>query len=375
MVSGPGPLGHDGNERNECQLCWAERRYGMSNRRGRRPKRWVVLLPLVASATLSIANATSLPGLFGTSPTAIEVQSEPITAFDSHDPSRHRFGELDFRGGLSLKSTHRDFGGLSAIRFMLDGAHFVALSDRGKWLTACLSYEGKHPKGVMDAVMAPILGPDGYALAGRGWQDTESIADDNGDLYVGIEGANKILRFDFAKDGVRAHGRPIWSPPDLRTLPKNKGLEAMVFVPRTQPMGGTLVAISERGLDSAGNIRAFLIGGPAPGKFSIKRVDQFDVTDAALLPSGDVLILERSWSWPDGLLTQIRRVSLRDIKPDAVVDGAVIFQADLRLEIDNMEGWTVHRATNGEIVLTLISDDNFSALQRTEFLQFSLVGQ
>jgi hypothetical protein len=156
-------------------------------------------------------------------------------------------------------------------------------------------------------------------------------------------------------------------------LPKNKGLEAMVFVPPTQPMGGTLIAISERGLDSAGNIRAFLIGGPAHGRFSVKRANQFDVTDAALLPSGDLLILERSLSWPEGLLAQIRRISLHDIKPDAVVDGSVLFAADLRLEIDNMEGLAVHRTTNGEIVLTLISDDNFSALQRTELLQFSLV--
>jgi hypothetical protein len=56
-------------------------------------------------------------------------------------------------------------------------------------------------------------------------------------------------------------------------------------------MGGTLIAISERGLDRVGNIRAFLIGGLAPGTFAIKRKGQFDVTDAALLPSGDLLIL------------------------------------------------------------------------------------
>jgi hypothetical protein len=33
-----------------------------------------------------------------------------------------------------------------------------------------------------DAVMAPILGPDGQALAAHGWDDTESIADDGGTL-------------------------------------------------------------------------------------------------------------------------------------------------------------------------------------------------
>lgn len=140
-------------------------------------------------------------------------------------------------------------------------------------------------------------------------------------------------------------------------------------------MGGTLIAISERGLDNAGNLRAFLIGGPAPGTFAIKRIEQFDISDAALLPSGDLLILERSLSWPEGLLVQIRRIQIGDVKPGAVVDGPAIFKADLRFEIDNMEGLAVHQSPAGETVLTLISDDNFSALQRTELLQFTLVGQ
>ena len=37
-----------------------------------------------------------------------------------------------------------------------------------------------------------------------------------------------------------------------------------------------------------------------------------------------------------------------------------------------MEGLSVHRGANGETMLTLISDDNFSALQRTLLLQFVL---
>jgi hypothetical protein len=306
---------------------------------------------------------------------AIEVRAEPITAFDPHDPSRKRFGQLEFRGGLTLTSSYREFGGLSAIRIEPDGAQFISLSDHGRWFKGRLSYEGARPIGIAEAVMAPILGPDGQALAAHGWHDTESIADDGGTLYVGIEGVNQIVRFDYGKDGLLARGHPIPVPPGIRTLPLNKGLEALVFLPRNRPMGGTLIAISERGLDNAGNLRAFLIGGPAPGTFAIKRIEQFDISDAALLPSGDLLILERSLSWPEGLLVQIRRIQIGDVKPGAVVDGPAIFKADLRFEIDNMEGLAVHQSPAGETVLTLISDDNFSALQRTELLQFTLVGQ
>jgi hypothetical protein len=145
-----------------------------------------------------------------------------------------------------------------------------------------------------------------------------------------------------------------------------------VFVPKGLPLAGTLIAISERGLDAAGNINAFLIGGAKPGSFAVRRSSNYDITDAALLPGGDVLLLERRFSWSSGLAVRMRRIALAEIKPGATVDGPVLLDADLGYEIDNMEGLSVHRIPDGEIVLTLISDDNFSALQRTLLLQFTL---
>jgi hypothetical protein len=38
-----------------------------------------------------------------------------------------------------------------------------------------------------------------------------------------------------------------------------------------------------------------------------------------------------------------------------------------------MEGIAVHRSPSGETIITLVSDDNFSSLQRTLMLQFALV--
>ena len=53
------------------------------------------------------------------------------------------------------------------------------------------------------------------------------------------------------------------------------------------PLGGTLIAISERGLDAARQHQGFLIGGASPGEFTVKRVDEFDVSDCAVTPGGD----------------------------------------------------------------------------------------
>ena len=59
--------------------------------------------------------------------------------------------------------------------------------------------------------------------------------------------------------------------------------------------------------------------------------------------------------------------------PGAVADGPSIFEADFGQEIDNMEGIDAHVTADGDTMLTMVSDDNFSPLQRTLLLQFRLV--
>jgi len=224
-----------------------------------------------------------------------------------------------------------------------------------------------------DVEAAPMLGPDGRPITARGWFDSESIALDGSLVYIGLERVNQVLRFDFAKGFTRSRGEVVPMPPAVKKLPFNKGLEALVMVPRGMPLAGTLIAISERGLDGQGNLLAFLVGGPAPGQFSVRRTDNFDVSDAVLLPSGDLLILERKFSWLGGLGIRIRRIPLKSIGPGAVVDGPSIFNADLGQEVDNMEGIDAHVTAEGDTVLTMVSDDNFSPIQRTLLLQFTLV--
>ena len=92
-----------------------------------------------------------------------------------------------------------------------------------------------------------------------------------------------------------------------------------------------------------------------------------------LLPSGDLLLLERKFSWLGGIGIRIRRIPLASVAPGAVVDGPSIFDADLGNEIDNLEGIDAHVTSDGDTVLTLVSDDNFSLIQRNLLLQFTLV--
>ncbi len=287
-----------------------------------------------------------------------------------------RFGALEFRGGLELTSKDPRFGGISALHMDADGSHFLALSDRGAWLKGRIVYRDGRPAGLAGVEMAPILAWDGKPLAKHGWYDTESL--DRGRRRPRLcrhraRRKDRALRFE-ERASPPAAGR---SPcrPTSRPSPTTRAWNASRYAPKGSPLAGQLIAVTERSLDAAGNHRAFLLNGKQVGRFSVKRSDGFDVSDCAILPPNDLLLLERSYSPLSGVAMRIRRIPLAAIKPGALVDGTPLIVADLAYQIDNMEGIGVSRDAQGDTILTLVSDDNFSALQRTLLLQFKLVGE
>jgi hypothetical protein len=337
-------------------------------------RRWPVFVALLAASilgSLALADALRYPA----APTRIKVDATPITSFDNRDPSLTRFGALEFRGGLVLTSNHPAFGGISAIHVEPDGSHFVAITDHGSWLRGRILYRDGRPAGIADAEIAPILGSDGKPLAARGWYDVEALTERDGMFYIGIERVEQIVRFDYRHDGLLARGQPIAVPPDFKTFAYNKSLECLAAPPQGSPHAGDLIAVTERSLDNAGNLRSFVLAGDSVTRFSVKRTNDFDVSDCTVLAPGDLLLLERRYSPALGVAMRIRRIPLADIKADVVADGRPVIEADLGYQIDNMEGIAVHRGAAGEVIVTLVSDDNFSVIQRNLLLQFALVGE
>jgi hypothetical protein len=320
---------------------------------------------------VSVALAQS-PAPPDNAPRPLRIEAQPIVSFSPGEPERTRFGAFEFLGGLVLESDDKRFGGLSGLRFLSDD-EFLAINDRGRWLRARLALDGKRPRSIEQATMAPMLDGNGVPLHEGNSLDTESIAlAENGDVLVGIERVHRILRYDFGKRGFASRARNVELPAYARDLPRNAGIEGLIYVPRDRPLGGTIIAFTERALDKSGNLRGFLIGGPSPGEFTIRRSNDYDITDAALIPGGDVLILERYYSWLGALKMRIRKIPLADIKPGALVDGPMLIEASGAQEIDNMEGIDVQRGAGGETLVTVISDDNFFGLQRTLLLRFAL---
>jgi hypothetical protein len=261
--------------------------------------RWRVAGGLLAALIVVIGTYAMAGGARrATAPTRIAVQATPIAAFDNREPDKTHFGTLEFRGGLALTSSYEPFGGISALHMAPDGSRFVAVTDRGSWLRGRIVYRDGKPAGIADAEMAPILGDDGKPLAARGWYDTESLTETGGKFYVGIERANRIVRFDYRRDGFKTRGKPIAVPPDFKTFSYNKSLECLTAPPKGAPLAGHLIAVAEHSLDKDGNHRAFVLAGGSGDKkvmrFSVKRSADFDISDCTILPPGDLLLLERS---------------------------------------------------------------------------------
>ena len=284
-----------------------------------------------------------------------------------------QFGALEFIGGLELSSDDALLGAISAIRFRPDQRHFVSVLDTGHWLTGAIERDDKgRLKGITEARIMPMIDRYGGTDAGKGAMDAEGLALRGDHVLVSYEQYHRV-------DAYPDPGFETSSPDDTipiliprRQLRANRSLEALMIAPQSSPLAGAAVIVAEDSLNDEGNMLAAILDGPLQGRFTVRHYDGFDVSDGVFLPDGDLLLLERRFGLAHGLGMRIRRIAGADIKPDALVDGTVIFEASTREQIDNMEGIDVFRAADGTLHLILVSDDNHSILQRSLMLEFRL---
>lgn len=309
---------------------------------------------------------------------AIEINARPITHFETANASKRRFGLLEYRGGLVLNSPAEAFGGYSGLLIEPNGRRIFSISDEGSWLAAEIVYDGDTPVRLQNARIGPIQGTGGRPLNKKRDLDAEALALvsgnlSNGTVLIGFERNHRIGRFPIVNGSLRPPTGYLPLPPDARRMDANKSFEA-VTVLRGGPYKDAVIAFAERFLDKNGHHTGWLWAhNGAPQRLSVPDIDGFDLTDAASLPDGTLLLLERRFRWTEGVKMRIRRFGASTIKPGAVLDGETLIEANMSYQIDNMEGLALHQNARGETILTLISDNNFNPiLQRTLLLQFAL---
>ncbi|RAZ86576.1 hypothetical protein DPM33_27550 [Mesorhizobium hawassense] len=303
---------------------------------------------------------------------AVEISARPISQFHiGHDETR--FGPLEFVGGLEMTSLARDFGALSALRFLKPGSDFIGVADTGFWFFGTITHDaGKRPSGVSNFRMQQMVDASGQPIDKKWEVDAEGLAVKDGIATVGFERDQRVAQFKIDPDNMKAPIRQLDYLVPARELRQNRGFETVTHAnPYGQHEGG-LVVVSERSLDKSGNVYAAIIEGPHKGVFTVKRNGDFDITDGAFLPDGDLLLLERSFSIARGGKMRLRRIYGESVEKGAVADGPVLIEADMSYQIDNMEGLDVWTRDDGALMVSLISDDNHSILQRNLYLEFIL---
>jgi hypothetical protein len=272
-------------------------------------------------------------------------------------------GRLTYRGGLHIASSDERFGGLSGLLVSANGRRLTAISDRGYWFEAKLVYDGDGVlAGIGEASIERLRSPKGRSLAKSVEWDAEALAPaaDGKGVIVAFEMRPRFWRYP-TSGGLPV---PLESPPGIEKVPENEGVEAL-----TRLTDGRLLALAER--SRTGSTLGW-IGGERKGWSTVTWLtnEGFRPTGAATLPDGDVLVLERRILPPGA---RIRLVPASDIRGSAVLGGQEIARFEGMLTFDNMEGIDARLGEGGESLVYLLSDDNYSFLQRTLLLTFEIL--
>ena len=203
----------------------------------------------------------------------------------------------------------------------------------------------------------------------RSNRDSEGLLVDGDRLWITFERRNMIWRYDRASLRAQSAARP----ESMRRWLGNSGAEALVRLAD----GRFLVLGGGQGRRRGPVSDAILFAGDAATpdtpaiRLRYRRPDGFRVTDAALLPDGRILILNRRFAW----LRFSARLTLAD--PRAAGGGRDHRSergGDARSAAQRRQyGGARHHRENGRTIVWIASDDDFMAIvRRTLLLKFEL---
>lgn len=283
------------------------------------------------------------------------------------------YGRLTFIGGFSMTGDRREFGQLSGFRFLTPGGDIIGVADHGYWFSGSVRRDqGGVPIGLDGFSMQQMVDEQGRPIDDKVRVDAEGISVHDGIATVSFERRARVSEYRIDPDGMSGPIRELDFLIPRDELRHNAGLETVARSGPGGPLAGARVVVSEKSIDRQGNIFAAVLEGPQKGVFKVRRTDEFDVTDGVFLPDGDLLLLERRFSYARGVAMRLRLIPALDIHPGALVDGETLLEANMAYHVDNMEALDVFRRDDGRLVVALMSDDNQSWFQRNLYLEFEL---
>ncbi|MCH2487346.1 MAG: esterase-like activity of phytase family protein [Erythrobacter sp.] len=320
--------------------------------------------PVRAFLAISVALALA-PGTFWRSEVR-PIDPGAAIVFTPADiaPEERRRGPLLLTGVWDLSSTNRGLGGYSALIARTDGS-LLAGSDTGGLLVI--------ERPGMQKMQARFADTSDNANRDKRDVDLEALTYDpaSGRIWAAYEGSNAIEAL-----GPDLSRTARVKPEMMQGWRSNSGPEAF-----TRLADGRFVVVAEvlrrgetyhRGVIFAGDPT----GNAAAHEFRFAAPEGFRPVDMTQVPSGEVLVLLRrvEWGLPPRFVNAIARLDPARLAPDTVWRPEQVLDLPRGMPNDNFEGLTSVREADGSTVLWLVSDDNFSAFQRSLLVRMEWLG-
>ena len=269
--------------------------------------------------------------------------------------------QLSLFGSKLLKYEDQDFGGISGITLSENGENFVLLSDKSFF------FKGKIIRDNLNKIIdlkiiekGQLSSSKGEILTGKNIDSESIVKKDKRGYYISFESNNRIMYHETLK----SPGKFIPEHSDFDKLLFNDGIEALAIKDN-----GELYALPElppKGKDFHPIYKFYNNSWTIIDKI---KIDQgFKIVDAEMIDDENLMTLERKFSFYDGFKIRLRRIKF---EKDIIKNSEILLES-LPWEYYNFEGLGKWKDSNGNIYLTLVSDNQFSPLLKTEVKEFIL---
>lgn len=273
------------------------------------------------------------------------------------DARERQLTGMTLAGAWQLESDEADFGGLSGLATLPSGS-LLAVSDAGAFIWIGIDPEAGAPDGL--GAISYMRDLNGNFFANKRDGDSEGLSLRGGMAFVSFEQDHRISAFDLEACGAAASAAPVVSLApvvDGKLLQDNRGPEAFTFSGETLSVGFEMrhAGGSPVGTVNIDGTLSELRSTEQPIFYLMTGMDVRDDLTAGIFRAYDPIRGAR-------VLLQVDQ------------DGSRIGEGDFKqpLPVDNFEGVAIGTAPSGAPRIWLISDDNFSANQRTLLLALDL---
>lgn len=259
---------------------------------------------------------------------------------------------IKFIKGWHLTSDNTDFGGLSGIDILPNG-DLLTVSDKGH--VFAIGMRDHAPNG--SGAMTPLLDRRGKPLTGKMDADAEGVSYFEGLVFISFERKHRVLAYDLFQCGAASRGAKVVNLPDKllkKKVAKNNGAEALDI----KNTGEIIV-----GFEMEKDGQAPLLTIP----LTDKKVEGSHIKTVAIPAPYSLVGLSDSASL---YRTYDKQIGNRNIiRWDY---GRSELTLTPPLNVDNFEGIVETKTDDGRRLVYIISDDNFSARQRTLLYLFEI---